>query len=71
MPKCPKCGKEIEELRNYSARTDSFAVTLTKSGYLDYAHLNDSDYDDGVFCCPECDEELFSTEKEAITFLKT
>jgi len=71
MAQCPKCGKEIDYLRNYSQSTGHFIVTLTKNGFLDYEHDSDSDYDTGVFCCPECDEELFSTEKEALAFLKT
>ena len=69
MPKCPKCGEEIEELRNYCEKTATFYVCL-KNGNLDYALDSEGDdYTEGGFECPKCAEELFTSEDDAKAFL--
>jgi transcription initiation factor IIE alpha subunit len=72
MPKCPKCGNDIDFLKNYvSGITEDFNFTVDAKGYPEYEHV-DSYLDDEAkneFCCPECGATLFVDEKDAINFL--
>ena len=67
MPKCPKCGKEIDYLVN------------VESGDMDYRFNPDGDYYPGEFLsdggrneyeCPLCQATLFTDETTALEFLK-
>lgn len=66
MPKCPRCGKEIDRLIN------------VQSGLISWEMFADGRYDDqeiepygeiNEWDCPECSEPLFYNEDEAIAFL--
>ena len=71
MPKCPKCGKEINELT--VEVIDIGSVRLNSHGELEYEFASDI-YGDSVkgikFTCPECGAELFDNEEDAEDFLK-
>lgn len=67
MPKCPKCGTEIEYLNNW------------ESGEMGYKLFPNGDYEgmefttDGgtnEYVCPECKKTLFTNETDALEFLK-
>jgi hypothetical protein len=66
MPKCPKCGKIINYLIN--------VVSGWKNYIFDGKNYEEDKFEsDGVlniWVCPECEEELFDSEEEAIEFLK-
>jgi len=72
MPKCPKCGAEIDYLIAYTtnlAEEDIFRVD--KDGNAEYEEVGLDYWDtDTSFSCPECGKELFHKEEEAIRFLK-
>lgn len=72
MPKCPECGKEIDELVNFDRGSMEYRC------YYD-THWMNMEYDSSGFIsdegeqsyeCPECGAELFTTEDEAIEFFK-
>lgn len=72
MPKCPKCGKEIDNLREWDKVWRGFGFSLNDNGEVQYDPL-----DNYVECgneieweCPECSATLFYTEERAIEFLK-
>jgi len=72
MPKCPKCGAEIDYLIAYVtnvAEEDIFRVD--KDGNAEYEEV-DVDYwgVETSFSCPECRETLFTHEEDAKNFLK-
>ena len=71
MPECPKCGAEINYLINYCKKPVCFTFEVNERGYPVY-HLDSEaeDYVDDEFVCPECEEVLFTDEKDAIEFLK-
>ena len=62
---CPKCKADITTL-NWSENTVRFG-TYEKDG----DHVTDSVESNGdmEYCCPECDNVLFTDEKEANDFL--
>ena len=68
IPKCPHCKEEIKHLKAYSEIVDIFE--WDDEAGKPYCYGND--YIEGFtsFECPECNEELFTDEAEAITFLK-
>ena len=68
MPKCPKCGKEIEELICVTEETAEYLMTPTENGKADYIPLY-ARIKSEVYRCPECDAKLFDTPDEAIRFL--
>jgi predicted RNA-binding Zn-ribbon protein involved in translation (DUF1610 family) len=72
MPKCPKCGKEIDFLKNYqNYATIEYNLSLDSRGEPQYEYVDTLLFaDDNVFACPECGEDLFSTEEDALAFLK-
>ena len=72
MPRCPKCGKEIDHLRDFSAIWQEYNLTVDKDGVMHYEFIDASlpvDIDD-EYQCPECSEVLFNDEEEAVKFLK-
>ena len=71
-PKCPKCGKEIDFLKNYvSGITEEYNLSLDRNGEPDYEYANTLTWaGDGEYRCPRCDEALFKDEEEAVKFLK-
>jgi len=71
MPKCPKCGAEIDYLIAYTmnvAEEDIFRVD--KNGDVEYEEVG-FDYwgTDTSFNCPECGAQLFRREEDAKKFL--
>ena len=69
MPKCPKCGKEIDYLREFMS--EEFKLTVDENGYVHYDLVDASVLNRGdEYKCPECGEVLFTDEEEAVKFLK-
>lgn len=70
VPKCPKCGKEINHLHNVQNAVDEweFRVVDGRARY-DEVHTYPASDDRNDFECPECWELLFKSEEEAIRFL--
>jgi len=64
MPKCPKCGKEIDYLTNFVI--EEYKLTIDENGN-GYHELVDCDDD---YQCPECATILFRDEEKAVKFLK-
>ena len=69
MPRCPECGEEISYLVYYEKVWQKTACEL-KGREMEY----DGDWDvvsvlEQVYCCPECDAELFHREEDAKKFL--
>jgi len=70
MPKCPKCGNEIDELINYSKGWEKHRFWIDSQGYPQY-EMDEFIPDEGnEWECPECNEVLFTDEEEATKFLK-
>jgi hypothetical protein len=70
MPKCPKCGKEINFLKSYVYSRDEFNFVIDNDGTFDYDYVDNWDcVIDREFCCPECEEILFTDEEDARDFL--
>jgi predicted RNA-binding Zn-ribbon protein involved in translation (DUF1610 family) len=67
MPKCPKCGKEIDHL-HYHVKELARADFDEGGNYWNWDIL-DTDYDTVEYCCPECGGVLFTNEDEALAFL--
>jgi DNA-directed RNA polymerase subunit RPC12/RpoP len=83
MPKCPKCGKEIDYLLEYTI--DEYMLSL--HGYIpQYEYIRTME-EEGMYeflykcpkCgetlfaeykCPECGKTLFIIDEEAIEFLE-
>lgn len=72
MPKCPKCGKEIDHLVYYAYELQRANLWVFEDGESEYSTWDslgetkgDPDYE-----CPECGEVLFHNEDEAINFLR-
>jgi len=76
MPKCPKCGEEINELKYVADEIHEYAFYLDNTmpdKAPDKARYEETDMWTGdwqVWKCPLCDAELFHNEQEAIEFLK-
>lgn len=74
MPKCPKCGREIDTLLNYETGCQTTEVKTDKDGELQWNVTSfNSDKDDNdldKFLCPLCFEALFTDADEVIEFLK-
>jgi len=70
-PKCPKCNSEIDGLRNIVSGSQEYDMCVTGSGEIHYEgndFVDDSNVNE--YWCPECDECLFTSEEEAVKFLK-
>ena len=79
MAKCPKCGEEIDGLRNVQSGSNVYDCWAEerkdKDGktYFDLDYQHDDFNTDGnvnVWNCPECHEALFDNEDAALEFLK-
>ena len=72
-PKCPKCNKEIDELRNIASGSMAYDYYIMPDGELHIEQESNGFVDDGnvnEWWCPECEEVLFTSEEEAVKFLK-
>lgn len=72
MGVCPKCGKEITMLNNWSNVHQKFIMTLDKEGLAGYEET--TDYCEGTgenfWDCPLCSETVAHSEDEAVKILK-
>jgi hypothetical protein len=72
MPKCPKCGEEIDHLHYYAYELQKADFDVFDNGDFEYNSW-DSLCDvkgEPEYCCPECSATLFRSQDEAIKFLK-
>jgi len=72
MPKCPKCGKEIYYLRDFSPVWQEYILEIDEYGYP-RCEFKDASLAKDIrdkFQCPECGEVLFRDADKAIEFLK-
>ena len=70
MPKCPKCDSEINHLKSYVGIKRIWRLSVAPDGVPEYLDIGVTDPDgEGSFECPECCEELFDNEDQAIAFL--
>lgn len=69
MSKCPKCGKDIDTLTAIERKTTTseFYPESLFDGKPDY-DVTGVEVTEESWRCPECGEELFSTEEEAVKF---
>jgi len=65
MPKCPKCGKEIDYLTDFIL--EEYKLTIDENGSAYHELVNDSD----EYQCPKCAAILFRDEEDAVKFLKS
>ena len=79
MPKCRRCGAEIEYLWACEpvAGWNVWDFDIDGAGLPQYHEDTFESFTDSKeslgpkeFCCPECEKWLFSSEEEAIEFLK-
>jgi len=73
MPKCPKCGKEIDYLKDYFPVWQEYNMRINENGEEYYEFVNDSipmDVMNDEFECPECGEILFKNHDDAVKFLR-
>jgi predicted RNA-binding Zn-ribbon protein involved in translation (DUF1610 family) len=64
--KCPECGDEIYYLINRQSGTEDYEMYPDgKYKTIDFTY--DGDYN--FWLCPDCYEELFNNEEDAIAFL--
>ena len=68
MPKCPKCGKEIDRLRSFLPIYD---LTVDENGKEHYEFINYSPVAiKEHYICLKCRAVLFTDEEDAIKFLR-
>ena len=72
MPKCPKCGKEIDHLVYQSYELVTATALLTPADIIDYISWESHGItrDPPEYKCPECGAVLFNKEEDAEAFLK-
>ena len=72
MPKCPKCGEEIDHLIYYAYELQKAYVGLDAYGNLEYGNWDSLGVTKGEpdYECPKCKEVLFHDEEEARRFLQ-
>ncbi|MFQ5827099.1 MAG: hypothetical protein ACE5IA_07055 [Dehalococcoidia bacterium] len=72
MAKCPKCGAEIANLRNFTLHWTEYCFEVREDGSPSYTtdSVCFSDPVESEYVCPGCHEVLFKSEPEAIGFLK-
>lgn len=63
--KCPKCKKELEELEVREEISGGLVYSL--DGFEEDMELKENNF---IFLCPECNEKLAYSQKEADEFLK-
>jgi len=73
MPKCPKCGKEIDHLiyNAYELQKADFYVFDTNTEYSNWDSLGFTYPNTTEYHCPKCDELLFVDEDAAEKFLRS
>jgi len=69
---CPKCQKPIDYLINYCNNiTEEYIFTLRDGEpYYEQTDRFSGLDSETIYVCPECLEELFTDEEDAIKFLK-
>lgn len=68
---CPKCNREVTSLVNVTAGVFTNNIYLDKQGDLQYEQGEfEPNTDIDKYLCSECSEVLFTSESEAIAFLK-
>jgi len=71
MPKCPKCGAEINYLVYSSIYKEEAFFSINEYGDTEYERLEEIEYmPDSYYRCPKCGETLFLDEEEAEKFLR-
>jgi len=70
MPKCPKCGAEIQYLVCYYVEEKLKSIPFYGDRY-GFANEEDSYIRDIGYFCPECDQIVAGTEEEARKILET
>lgn len=68
MPKCPKCGKEIDRL-SYHEERDYDAVVEVVDGKLSRLEEKEN-VEVSYYSCPKCDEEIAQSDEDALKFLQ-
>lgn len=69
MSKCPKCSKEIDELKFIS--TEKICGAMVSNGHGTAEYDIETQYTESEeFVCPECLEVLFTEEEKAMEFLE-
>jgi hypothetical protein len=72
MPKCPKCGREINSLLLRAKQMHDFRVYEYEGG-LEYFWIgasSDDDLENEEYYCPKCGAILFTNDIDALNFLK-
>lgn len=73
MPKCPKCGQEIDKLYRYRPSNIDVIIGIDESGEVVMSASDQfqmKEPDEYEYICPKCDETVTQNEEEAIRFLK-
>lgn len=71
MPKCPKCGKEIDHLIFDGCERMTAKVELNSVDMVDYVDWDSFGFDENSeYKCPECGAVLFTDEEDAGAFLR-
>ena len=74
MPRCPRCGKEIDSITNVQSGYMEYVLKIDENGDYDYDSSEGGfSTDDSLndFRCPECNGSLFpDSEGDAVAFLK-
>lgn len=71
MATCPKCGKNITYLRDFSKAWEEYKLMIGEDGiecFIPTANFIPADQDE--YECPECEKVIFRDTTEAIEFLK-
>ncbi len=76
MGKCPKCGKEVNELEvhRHHRQVEVWRAFLNGDGEIDYDCIKTESWDEWTeekYICPACGATLFETKEEAEDFLKS
>ncbi|MEM0095701.1 MAG: hypothetical protein QW660_03600 [Candidatus Bathyarchaeia archaeon] len=69
MPRCPKCGAEIEELIDLTRELVEYRLYLA-GDRPEWEKADVVESENVCYYCPECHEEIFNDFKKAIAFLK-
>jgi len=72
MPKCPKCGADIDHLSQWRKTEDKFHFSLGEGEDVitEMCLPRDSQaYDASDYECPECSEVIFHDYETAVDFL--
>ena len=69
MPKCPKCGKEVDQLKARVSEVSDWLLML-EDGDPYWEEEDRTRTGDITFGCPECEAVLFQDEEKALAFLR-